>query len=74
MNGTGTNYDEEAVVLTLQNGFPLQACVMDQISRYVGDGEVIGEDRRRDEGINPGNAEVVCFVGRRGGKLVALVL
>ena len=32
-----------------------------QLGRLVGDGQIVGEDRRGDEGIDPGDAEVVCL-------------
>ena len=74
MNGTGADYDQEAVVLALEDGFRLQACVADKLSGPAGDGEIIGENRRRDERINPGDAEVIGFVGRHGEEVGGAVV
>ena len=68
MNGTGPDYDQEAIIITSEDCFCLPAGIMDQVSGFVGDGEVVREDRRGDQRVNSPNAEIVCCVGRHGGE------
>lgn len=56
------DYGEQAVIGAINNGIGLRTGVVDDGCDMLGDGQVIGENRRGDERIDAGNTEVVCAV------------
>ena len=68
MNGTGSDHDQKAIIPASEDCFRLCAGIVNEIGGLAGDGEVVREDRRGDQRVNSPNAEVICFVGRHGGK------
>ena len=70
VNGAGADHDEEAVVLSEEDVLGSLPGPGDEIGGGIGDGEVVGEDRRRDERIDAGDAKVVSFWAGHGGTLL----
>jgi len=70
VDGAGADHNEEAVVLSEEDVFGGLPGGGDEIGGGVGDGEVVGEDGRGDQGIDAGDAEVVCIGAGHGAKVV----
>jgi len=66
------DHDEQAVVLAFENGVSFATCGGDKLGDLVGDGLEVVQDRRGNQGIEAGNAEVVGSVLGHRGKLQAL--
>ena len=71
MNRARTDHHKEAVILAPQNCFCSHTGIVNQIRRFVCVGQVIGQDRRGDQGVDTPDAQVVCSLRRHGRNVVA---
>ena len=60
VNRAGAHHHEEAVALAMEDVLSVLPRSGHQFGGLIGDGQVVGEDRGRNEWVYSGNAEVVC--------------